>query len=329
MPAISSPSVPLVFPISERQVIAFGNAEFIHGTTSETHQIILQGLNRWMKYDNGEEYFLDVKAFQGTEKAWDKVPVIFAQEHPADFDLVNTDLEAVLAQLKDYNGRPGRECGSLSDTEVLIPGQPRLSSKITFTDPEVQDLYEEGKLSVSTGFACTLGDDGHLEGKVRPNHVLVFVVDDNSQPRDKAAMLLNLRKEDDMNATHVGRVISEKNRSRFKQALDLLSSLFTEMAPETDTLNKDPSVPPNPSGYKIGKDAGSCKLTEGDFGEMEFSEIRKRFAFDDGSGNFSGLKLPHHYTNGDLAPNCVRAALQAIGGARSGTPMDCRVRKKR
>ncbi len=323
MPAIASPAIQLSPLIREKQVIAFGNAEFIHGSTSETHQTILQGLNRWMKYDNGEKYFLDVKAFQGTEDAWDKVPVIFAQEHPEDFDLVDTDLEAVLAQLKDYKDRPGRECGSLSDTEVLIPGQPRLSTMMTFDDSEVQGLYEEGKLSVSTGFTITPGDDGHPKGKVRPNHVLVFVVDDNSQPRDKAAMLLNLEKEDQMDATHVGKVISEKNRSRFQQAIDLLTSLFKEMAPEDQAVNKDPSVPPNPKGYKVGSDAGSCKVTEGDFGGMDLSEIRTRFAFDDGSGNFTGLRLPHHDPKtGDLRPNCVRAALQAIGGARSGTPMD-------
>ncbi len=323
MPAIASPSIHVSPDIDVKQVIAFGNAEFIHGSTSETHQTILQGLNRWMKYDDGEQYFLDVEAFQGTEEAWDKAPVIFAQDHPEDFDLVDTDLEAALAQLKDYKGRPGRVCGSLNDSEVLIPGQPRLSSKVTFDDPEIQGLYEKGKLSVSTGFTCTPGDDGHLDGKVRPNHVLIFVVDDNSQPRDKAAMLLNLEKEDQMDAKHIGKVISEKNRSRFKQAIDLLTSLFTEMAPEDQAANKDPSVPSNPKGYKIGPDAGSCKVTEGDFGEMEFSEIRTRFAFDDGSRNITGLKLPHHDPKtGDLRPNCVRAALQAVGGARTGSPMD-------
>lgn len=85
------------------------------------------------------------------------------------------------------------------------------------------------------------------------------------------------------------------------------------------------SVPGNPAGAKVGEDAGSCKLTEESFGDMEFSEIRKRFAYDGnakGEEKFTALKLPHHSVDGTVRPNCVRAALQAIGGARQGTPMD-------
>lgn len=85
------------------------------------------------------------------------------------------------------------------------------------------------------------------------------------------------------------------------------------------------SVPGNPSGAEIGEDAAGCKLTEESFGDMEFSEIRKRFAYDGnakGEEKFTALKLPHHSVDGTVRPNCVRAALQAIGGARQGTPMD-------
>lgn len=262
MPAIvESPSSNQLSLFNQKgQVIAFGNAEFIQTDSSDTHQTILQGLNRWMKYDNGEKYFLDAEAFQGTEKAWDKVPAIFAQEHPEDFDLVDTDLETALSQLKDYKGRPGSICGSLSNSDVLIPGQPRLSSEVTFTDPEVQALYKKGKLSLSTGFTCTPGDDGHLTGKVRPNHVLIFVVDDNSQPRDKAAMLLNLKKEEDMDATHAGRVISDKNKSRFKQALDLLASLFSEMAPAEDVKQQETTPPVIPASNQEGDEMAEAEL---------------------------------------------------------------------
>ena len=93
------------------------------------------------------------------------------------------------------------------------------------------------------------------------------------------------------------------------------------------------AVPDNPSGYKIGRDAANCNVTKRDFPDsMSFIEIRKRFAFDgnmtagsSGSDNasFSLLKLPHHDpVSGDLRPNCIRGALQAIGGARTGSPMN-------
>lgn len=224
------------------QVVAFGNAVFIQ---TDAHETILQALNRWMKYETGE-YFLDAEAFQDTEAAWDKVPLIFAQEHPDDFDLVDNDIEAALQTVKDYQGNPGRLCGNLSHTAVLIPGQPRLTSKVKLTDPEVQNLYNQGKLSLSTGFTCWPGDDGHLTKKVRPNHVLVFVQGDKTQPRDKAAMFLNLQKEEDMEATHVGRVISEKNKSMFKQAIDLLTTLYNKMDPpkqaDPDASEGDPAA---------------------------------------------------------------------------------------
>ncbi len=85
------------------------------------------------------------------------------------------------------------------------------------------------------------------------------------------------------------------------------------------------SVPSNPPGSKIGEDAAGCKLTKSAFGDMSFSDIRKRFAYDGnaaGEEEFSKLSLPHHSVDGTVRPNCVRAALQAIGGARQGTPMD-------
>ncbi len=85
------------------------------------------------------------------------------------------------------------------------------------------------------------------------------------------------------------------------------------------------SVPGNPAGAKIGENAEDCKLTEESFGDMSFSEIRKRFAYDGngkGEQKFTALKLPHHSVDGTVRPNCVRSALQAIGGARQDKPMD-------
>ena len=90
------------------------------------------------------------------------------------------------------------------------------------------------------------------------------------------------------------------------------------------------SVPNNPSGSGIGSDSSSCKLSLSDFTDKTWDElssseksgIAKHFAYNDGSDSFGALKLPHHDPNGDIRPNCVRAALQAIGGARSGKAMD-------
>jgi len=233
------------------RVIVFGHSEFIQ--SDDTHETILQALNRWMEYENADgskfKIFLDAEAFQGTEAAWDASPPIFAQEHPEDFALVESDIASALNTVKDYEGNPGSVPGTLTETQVIIPGQPRLVGRITFTDPRMQGLYDEGKLSLSTGFTCDVGNDGHLVGKVRPNHVLVFVQDDKIQPRDKAAMFLNTEhiQEDNMEATHAGRVISDKNQSRFKQAVDLLTTLLNEMSGRISDEEKKPCENTNPA----------------------------------------------------------------------------------
>jgi hypothetical protein len=91
------------------------------------------------------------------------------------------------------------------------------------------------------------------------------------------------------------------------------------------------SVPSNPSGSGIGPDAQSCSLTLKDFTDKtwedltpeEKSGVASHFGYNDGTDSFGALKLPHHDPKtGEVRPNCVRAALQAIGGARSGTPMN-------
>jgi hypothetical protein len=146
------------------------------------------------------------------------------------------NLPAALAGLTDYQGRPASVAGSLSGTDVVIPGQPRLESKVTLeptqgpvTREELQDLYQQGRLSLSTGFSAVFGDDGKPTGKVTPNHVLLFVTTDERQPRDKAAMLLNTG--DRMDATNVGKPISDKNLSKFRQILDMMTTFLSELSP--------------------------------------------------------------------------------------------------
>ena len=135
-----------------------------------------------------------------------------------------------------------------------------------------------------------------------------------------------------MNVTSADQGSPDKNRSRFQQVIDLLTSLFNDLVPsesgpnessESGATNAEPSIPPYPFGYMVDEDDKPCGFTAEDFSDMEFSEIRKRFAFDDGSGHFEGLKLLHHDPKtGNLRSNCVRAALAAIGGTQTGTPMD-------
>ena len=205
---------------------------------SKVHEVVLQVLNRWFDHGDKEVYY-GVDNFTGTGPAWDVSPLIYAQVHP-DHNLVKSDIDAALKSVKTAEGEEGRLCGALKNIDVMIPGQPRLAGGVVFDDPEIEARYEKGELSLSTAFECstdpsnllanTAVTQGKLKGKITPNHVLVFKQDDDNQPGDPGAMFLH--QKEDSNVTefdNAGRVISQKNASRFEEAIKILQSLWREM----------------------------------------------------------------------------------------------------
>jgi hypothetical protein len=77
------------------------------------------------------------------------------------------------------------------------------------------------------------------------------------------------------------------------------------------------------------QEQGGCRLaltdlTDKSWGDLTGSEkdqIRGHFAYDDGGDTFGALHLPYKGADGAVKPDCVRAALAAIGGARTGSAM--------
>ena len=149
-----------------------------------------------------EQYFYATDNFEGTEAQWDVSPLIFAQTHPNP-SLVKKDINAALKSVKTIDGQDGYICGAVVESKVIIPGQPRLSANIVFDDPKLETMYNEGKLALSSAFFCPNEPDGRLNGKVEPNHVLVFVQDDNNQPRDLGSGWWHNKAED-------GNVVNQK-----------------------------------------------------------------------------------------------------------------------
>ena len=99
-------------------VIAFGDA-ITHAVSA--HETILQTLNRWMDFGEGKRLFYGVENFEGTEPNWDKVPLIFALNHP-DVDQMRRIEKGELNQvLKEINGSL---CGEITSSEVVMAGQP-------------------------------------------------------------------------------------------------------------------------------------------------------------------------------------------------------------
>lgn len=331
-----------------------GPAIHLQKAETQSHDAILHGLDRQVG-----NLFFGRGPFEPTIGAWDGIPIVYAQSHPdprvfkgagiaEQLDLINGAIIGETSHSRiELAGHPKlmlkknytAETAERLFNEGLITEEQLNRSKAAIN--QALDLWQSGKLSHSSGFICP--DDGiQLTGVVTPNHILDFEETDIDQPKDRMSVILNKRSEGnnvidtetdeddtgtgtDPGKTNIGKVMSGKNQGRLKTILDAITDFFNDISGTAETTKTNattPSVPPNPSGYKVGDNAADCKLTESQFGDMAFSEVRKRFAFDSGGETFTGLKLPHHSVDGTLRPNCVRAALQAIGGARSGSPMD-------
>lgn len=258
----------------------FGHAQ---SPSAQSHEVILQALNRPMKSDDGDVWY-DAENFVGSEKGWDEVPVIFAQDHP-DANLVDSHLEMALKSVKTDKGEPGRLAGYLSESSVESEGQPRLQSKIEFTDKRVNDLYKRGDLSLSTAFFCST-KGGKLKGTVRPNHLLVFVTGSAGGgmfPRDGGAMFLNSRsggemaeEEGEEEYQNAGKSISNANAGKLKQAVDLLKTLLGDIG--SGTAGDGDIVQKNAEEDEAAAEAARIAQEEKDAMEQEAKEAAEAAA---------------------------------------------------
>lgn len=149
--------------------------------TNMAHDAILQTLDRRI----GGTYFT-ASAFEQNVHAWAGIPVVFAQEHP-NLDAFASDPDAELARIK------GKWVGMVENPYIAKTGHPRLMSRLNLIeDPKLNQLWADGKLSLSTAFKSAT-KDGKLTGAVLPNHVLVFEEKDNpvDQPKDPGTFILN------------------------------------------------------------------------------------------------------------------------------------------
>ena len=200
----------------------------------QAHPTILQQLNRKI----GDDFF-PVESFENVAD-WESVPVIFAQEHP-DMEAYDLDPAAELARIAETTGRRADVVGTPTNARIERTGRPRLQADLNWNaDPDVQRLFNEGKLGVSTGFWAHTKDN-QLDGYVKPHHILLFEEDQSNQPRDKGAVVLN--KETNMKSfTNEGRVLSGKNSTRLNEIFEMLKTFIEEItggsAPVT---NQEPS----------------------------------------------------------------------------------------
>jgi len=165
-----------------------------------SHDITLQRLDTLLPYAGVASGKLkySVDNFAGTEQAWDRTLAVFV---PEGIPAQHVDHTAFARDPHGEARRLGfRIAGHHSNTRVISngPGEPRVVTTAVFTDPEVDQLAREGKLSPSSGFDARILPEGLMDGKVQPNHVLYFhrnaktVFGTPATPNDPGAMVNNL-----------------------------------------------------------------------------------------------------------------------------------------
>jgi ribosome-associated translation inhibitor RaiA len=201
---------------------------------ADLHEVNLHALNRWVQYEEGKRIYFSTENFDGTEQAWDAVPAIFSDvNHPDGRLIAKGELNNALEQVN------GRICGNHSDAKVVTVGQPRLTIRTNLTDEQAAELYNAGKLAVSSSFICTLnwvGGDATIIGKVKPNHVLYFDSSGKLKPRDPSAMLLFAIQEAPMTNDADP---NEKVRSAFDTVVEFLKGKSAPPVKGEDTMDTE------------------------------------------------------------------------------------------
>lgn len=153
------------------------------------HTAILQRLNTELMND-GIRTKYPAAAFATI--TYDGIPLIYAENgaagHPPEGAAKAGKLPA------GY-----RVVGTISDTRVSPPGEPRIDAMLHIDDDTISKKAVNGALSISTAFSArTVNNaDGSrtITGGVVPDHVLIFEHSEVASPNDGGAYILNMRTE--------------------------------------------------------------------------------------------------------------------------------------
>jgi len=135
----------------------------------------LQGLNQYLVQDDGTHCYYPVAPFEQTVDQWPGTPIIFSQlgEHP-DISQIAEDRRNAIADID------GRLVGQVVAAAVIKQdtGRPALKIQMQVCDPDVNTLFHNADLGISSAFTCTTTSIGDartmITGSVTPNHVLLF-----------------------------------------------------------------------------------------------------------------------------------------------------------
>lgn len=157
-----------------------------HPGTIVFENSVLQVLDRWLPNEKDPERFWYAREpFMESVQAWDKIPILFAENHPTDYAAFARDPEGYAESIG------GRIVGEVRSPRVEVEGHPRLMANVALWDKQAIALQRVGKLSPSTGLEAKRNDQREITGGVVPNHLLVFEERPDSMPKDRGAIIAN------------------------------------------------------------------------------------------------------------------------------------------
>ncbi len=165
------------------------NHHFAISPILNIHDCIFQTLDRVIDYDEyGNPIMYPADVYEAGISTASNAKIIFAMDHPDPY-LYEEDPEKAIREVG------GREAGNLLDPYVNRTGHPTARGKLgLFSDPDIEALIADGKLSMSPSVWSTYDEMGRIV-KIRFQNLLIFpeVPGGANVPRDPGTIILNTK----------------------------------------------------------------------------------------------------------------------------------------
>lgn len=165
------------------------NHHFAISPIYNIHDCIFQTLDRIIDYDEyGDPICYPADIYEAGIPTAENAKIIFAMDHPDPY-LYEEDPERAIREVG------GRVAGELLNPYVNRTGHPTARGQLgLFSDPDIEALIADGKLSMSPSLWSTYDDMGKIS-KIRFQNLLIFpeVPGGANVPRDPGTIILNTK----------------------------------------------------------------------------------------------------------------------------------------
>jgi len=202
------------------------------------YDITLQSLDTRHPHPSNEAgLYYGVDNFAGTEPEWEaRDLVVFV---PPGKKVEHLDHAAFTNDpLREVDRLGYRIAGRLNNTRIVTDqGAPRVTTQVMLDDAEAKRYADKRQLGLSDAFDANISD-GKLSGKVKPNHVLLFLKCAGKSdgfcgiPNDKGAQFNNLSKGENTMA-------DDETKGLLQSIRDQLANKENPLKSTVDNLNTE------------------------------------------------------------------------------------------